>query len=159
MKALTPAQAHYVREVCKHGNQSEAYRQAYPRSRKWQEQSVKVAASRLMSLANVSLTVAKIRAETEKKAGMSREQFIQKWLDLERDSKSLYDRREALKGIAAACGYNAPLKIETKDEKTLVVRVVGLEDRIRAVLSRSQVSDAEVVGIGSCAKQLEGGAA
>jgi len=110
----------------------------------------------MMARSNIYARVAELRAETEKKAGMTRDEFVQKWLALERDSKTLYDRREALKGIAEACGYKAPLKIETKDEKTLVVRVIGLEERIRAVLdrSRAQVVDAEIVGSG--VKQLGG---
>jgi hypothetical protein len=155
-RGLTPAHARFAREVSRHGNQSEAYRVAFPKSRKWKQEAVAVSASRLMDNPNVAVMVEKLRAETEKRTGKSRLEWLEEVARLAWDRKNA-DQLSALVQYGKAQGYYEPEKLIVKNEKTLNIRVVGLEERIAAVLSRSQVSDAEVVG--SCAKQIEGGAA
>ena len=58
---LTPQQEKFVQEVVSGKNQSEAYRVAYPASRRWQPATVHQAASRLMADSKVSARVASLQ--------------------------------------------------------------------------------------------------
>lgn len=161
-KVLTRADSIFCAQVASGKSQSEAYRIAFPRSRKWKDRSVHAEASRMMAKPMVSARVAELVAATEKETGMTREIWVEKWMAVERDSKSLFDRREALKEIGKAQGYYKPQKVELPEGLELPVRIIGLEERIRAVMVMSKkqleiadAEDAEVVGSG--VKQLEGG--
>lgn len=62
MKPLTAQQEAFALHVAGGMSQSEAYRQAYPRSTKWKPEAVHQAGAKMMNLANVSARVAELRA-------------------------------------------------------------------------------------------------
>lgn len=59
---LTPAQEAFARGVTAGLSQAEAYRQAYPKSRKWKAEAVHQSGSRLIALPHVSARVAVLQA-------------------------------------------------------------------------------------------------
>ena len=65
---LTNQQEVFAQEVVKHGNQSEAFRVAYPRSRAWKVESVWSKASELMANVKVQERVSELRALIEREA-------------------------------------------------------------------------------------------
>lgn len=67
---LTPMQEAFVRGIASGLSQSEAYRQAYPRSQKWAAESVRVNAAKLSADTNVSLRIKELQAEAAKIAGL-----------------------------------------------------------------------------------------
>jgi len=102
---LSTPRERFAQEVAAGKNQSEAYRLAYPKSRNWKDSSVHSKASTLMADVKVSARVTALLSQTEKACAMSRDAWLNKWMDVERDSKSLHDRREALREIGKALGY------------------------------------------------------
>jgi acyl-CoA reductase-like NAD-dependent aldehyde dehydrogenase len=132
-QAMTPQRERFCQEVAKHGNQSEAYRVAYPRALKWAPESVQVSASRLMADAMVSLRVAALRAAEEKKLGMSREKWLSRLADLAGANKPDDVALRALEQIGKALGYYAAQRVEVRSE--LNIRVVGIEARVAALIA------------------------
>lgn len=65
---LTPQQEIFVQEVIRTGNQREAYRTAYPNSRKWKDSSVDTEASRLLNSPKVSPRFKELRERLKKEA-------------------------------------------------------------------------------------------
>lgn len=61
-KGLTPQQEAFAREVASGKSQAEAYRVAYPRSRRWKPEAVWAQASQLAADRRVSLRVAELQA-------------------------------------------------------------------------------------------------
>jgi phage terminase small subunit len=84
MRKLTQAQENFARLYVELGNAAEAYRQAYPKSQKWQDQSVRVNASKLLADANISLTVSNLRQVAADAAKITLESHL-KELELLRD--------------------------------------------------------------------------
>lgn len=80
-KKLTVAQEKFIYELIKGTTQSEAYMIAYPTTRKWQPQSVHVAASKLMAQPHIQTHYNKLleefRAREKEKTGWTREQSIE----------------------------------------------------------------------------------
>jgi len=73
MTKLTPMQEKFCQEFIKTGNQSEAYRRAYPKSLKWKPETVTERASVLMRDSNVSTRVKELQAKIEKKNEITKE--------------------------------------------------------------------------------------
>ena len=73
MTKLTPMQEKFCQEFIKTGNQSEAYRRAYPKSLKWKPETVTERASVLMRGSNVSTRVKELQAKIEKKNEITKE--------------------------------------------------------------------------------------
>lgn len=67
-KGLTPQQEAFAREVAAGKSQAEAYRMAYPRSRKWKPDAVWVHASQLAADGQVSLRIAELQAAAAEQA-------------------------------------------------------------------------------------------
>ncbi len=76
-RGLTGQQERFCLEYSKSGNASAAYRIAYPKSRKWKDTSVNVAATRMAAKTNVSLRIAELRALVVKRTDMSIERWAQ----------------------------------------------------------------------------------
>ena len=68
-RKLTTAQQIFCREVVLKDNQSEAYRIAYPKSRKWKDQSVWTKAAELASRVQVKSRIQELRAHTDYRLG------------------------------------------------------------------------------------------
>jgi len=63
MSRLTPRQEAFAMAFVETGNASEAYRQAYPRSRNWKPETVYSKASHMLADDKVSARVAELKAE------------------------------------------------------------------------------------------------
>ena len=70
---LTPMQEKFCQEFIKIGNQSEAYRRAYPKSLKWKPESVNEVASTLMANIKVLSRVKALQEKQEQKNEISKE--------------------------------------------------------------------------------------
>ena len=137
MKGLSPQRERFCQEVAKHGNQSQAYRVAYPRSEKWKPEAVTVRASEMMACGNVAVRVAALRAAEEKKMGISREKWLARLADLAGENKPDDVALRALEQIGKALGYYAAQRIEVRSE--LNIRVVGIEARVAALIAMREV--------------------
>lgn len=62
MKSLTPRQEAFARNVAAGMSQSDAYRQAYPRSMEWTQPAVAAAGAKMMNLTHVSIRVKELQA-------------------------------------------------------------------------------------------------
>ena len=76
MKKLTQAQENFARLYVELGNAAEAYRQAYPKSQKWQDQSVWAKASAALKADKVSIRVSKLRQEAQAKTIITLESHL-----------------------------------------------------------------------------------
>jgi phage terminase small subunit len=76
MRKLTQAQENFARLYVELGNAAEAYRQAYPKSQKWQDQSVWAKASALANADMVSIRVSKLRQSAESKTLITLESHL-----------------------------------------------------------------------------------
>jgi phage terminase small subunit len=76
MRKLTQAQENFARLYVELGNAAEAYRQAYPKSQKWQDQSVWVKASALANSDKVSVRVSELRHLAAEKTQITLESHL-----------------------------------------------------------------------------------
>lgn len=65
---LTKQQEAFIQEVIKTGNQRQAYRKAYPGSRKWKDESVDSEASRLLNSPKVSTRYSELQERLKNEA-------------------------------------------------------------------------------------------
>lgn len=73
---LTPAQEAYCQGRAKGATQREAYRCAYPKSAKWKDSSIDVAACKLEAAAKVSQRLAELMAEAAERAVVTRAEIL-----------------------------------------------------------------------------------
>ncbi len=83
---LTPKQEAYCLARTRGLSQRQAYREAYPHTVSWREDSVDVAASRLEGDAKVSLRLAELREAAAKEARITRAQVIDRLADIADDA-------------------------------------------------------------------------
>lgn len=74
--ALTLNQEKFCVYYVETGNQSEAYRRAYPKSLKWKEGAVWSKASNLMNNGNVQARVKELQKKAESKSEITRERIL-----------------------------------------------------------------------------------
>lgn len=122
--ALTPRQEKFARAVAEGKSQAEAYREAYPKSERWKDAAVWVAASRLLANAKVSLRVAELRAELAEKSLWSREQSVKTLAEIAAAGEKDSDRVKAVAELNKMHGFNAPEKVEHSGSITQVTRRV-----------------------------------
>ena len=126
-RPLSPQRERFCQEVAKSGNQSEAYRVAFPSSKAWTDKILWSHASQLMRDGKVKVRVAQLRRETETRLGMSRQRWLEKWVVLAGKGQP-GDRMRALENIGKALGYYAPEQHEVLVAGTVVH--VDLSDRL-----------------------------
>lgn len=83
---LTPKQEAYCLARCRGLTQRQAYREAYPASRKWQESTVDERASRLESDYKVHTRLTELREAAAREARITRAQVIDRLADLAEDA-------------------------------------------------------------------------
>lgn len=102
---LTNQQEIFAQEVVKHGNQSEAYRVAYPRSRKWKPETVWSESSTMMTHPKVSERVSELRALIERDAIADASERRRFWTETMRNKDGdMKDRLKASELIGRADG-------------------------------------------------------
>jgi hypothetical protein len=97
MGKLTQAQENFARLYVELGNAAEAYRQAYPKSQKWQDQSVWAKASALANSDKVSIRVSKLRQSAESKTLITLESHLNELESLREMAKEQGDISSAIK--------------------------------------------------------------
>lgn len=75
-KGLTPAQERFSQEVAAGKSQAEAYRTAYPKSTRWKDAAVWVAASKLMDNPKVSVRVKALQEQHAAKLEITAERVL-----------------------------------------------------------------------------------
>jgi phage terminase small subunit len=115
---LTPKQEKYVQELIKGKSQREAYKAAYPNSRKWKDKSVDEKACTLFANVKIKSRYDELQAKAEKKAVWTREQAINDLVRVKElceqyilnndniDSKTANVVLSAIKELNNMCGYN-----------------------------------------------------
>lgn len=91
---LTPQMEAFCVSLARTGNQSEAYREAYPKS-KMNPNSLAVAASRLAALPKIQLRLSQLRSDVRKASGITLTEHM-------RDLRSLRDAARAAKQFGPA---------------------------------------------------------
>jgi len=76
MSNLTANQEKFCQVYIQTGNQSESYRQAYPKSLKWKPESVNVNASKMLSDTKVSQRVKELQDKQEKKHDITKDKIV-----------------------------------------------------------------------------------
>ena len=79
---LNPQRERFAQEVACGKSQSDAYREAYAKSRKWKAETVQQAASRLMADSKVYARVEELRRPILEKVGLTLEDHLTKLADL-----------------------------------------------------------------------------
>jgi hypothetical protein len=136
MKAnLNSQQELFCQQVVLGKNQSEAYNIAYPRSLKWKDDVVRVNASRLMSKANIRLTIAEIRDNHAKRNEVKLDEVLENLAKYLRfNIKSIVNSNGTLKGFdemtddEAACIASFEIYESSKGGE-----VVGILKRIKLI--------------------------
>jgi hypothetical protein len=76
MKELTSQQEKFCRLVAEGASQASAYREAYPKSQKWKENSVMCESSKLMRHTHISHRVNVLKEELNRKSLWTREEAV-----------------------------------------------------------------------------------
>lgn len=74
---LTPQQERFAQEIGAGRSGVDAYRAAYPKAKAWQDQSVRVNASKLLASTNISQRISKIQAEAAQHAGLEASKVLE----------------------------------------------------------------------------------
>lgn len=128
---MTPPQEKFARLVAEGSNQADAYREAYPRSRKWTDKAVWEKASHTAALGKVKARVAELRraanAKTALKIGEMQTILSDRIRELVAANGATADLCRAADSLARISGWNAP-------EAVLAAAVViSPEERARRV--------------------------
>jgi hypothetical protein len=129
IKPMSPQQERFASEVAKHGNQSEAFRVAFPASRNWKPESVNAKASHLMAVGKVRARVNALRKITEKRLGMSRIQWLEEIAKLARDRKNPR-QLDALVQFGKAQGYYEPERLVVDNKVQVTVLHMTIDERL-----------------------------
>ena len=128
---LTQAQENFARLYVELGNAAEAYRQAYPKSQKWKDQSVWAKSSALVNSDKVSIRVSKLRHEAKERSVITLETHL--------------NELELLREMAKEQGnLNAAIQAEVSRGKAkgLYVTKVEVDDAPHPTVVNVQVVDA-----------------
>lgn len=111
---MTTRQEKFARNLAKGMSQRQAYRDAYPNSRKWKVENVDAKASTLAKTAKVSARLAELKRKAESEAVMSRQERLEALSRIaQRNEKSSpKDAIAAIKALNDMTGDNAPVKQE-----------------------------------------------
>lgn len=125
---LTQKQEKFVQELIKGKSQRQAYRTAYPNSKKWKDNVVDVKASELLKNGKVSVRYNELRGKVikraEEKAIITAEEIIQGIADIAKDDISNYLDFKTEKVVVAYDDDGKPIMdyrtiVDLKDSKTI----------------------------------------
>lgn len=129
---MTSRQEKFARLVAEGKPKAEAYREAYPRSRKWKDNSVKVRASRLASNANILPIIQKLRkaanAKTALKIGEMQTILSDRIRAIVDAGGNTADLCRAVDSLARISGWNQPDAVAVA-----AVQIVTPEERARRI--------------------------
>lgn len=125
---LTQKQEKFVQELIKGKSQRQAYRAAYPNSKKWKDNVVDVKASELLKNGKVSVRYNELRGKVikraEEKAIITAEEIIQGIADIAKDDISNYLDFKTERVVVAYYNDGTPIMdyrtiVNLKDSKTI----------------------------------------
>ena len=135
MSELSQQREEFCRVYVETDNGSEAYRQAYPRSRHWKPQAVHVAASKLLANDKVAVRVSELKAQKAQeyrreaeKRGVTPAQIID-----EQSCSAFLDPAELLDGEGRLLAIRAMPERARRAVKKLKVRKLGEDVEVTEV--------------------------
>lgn len=109
-----PRHERFAQLIAQGRSRADAYREVYPRSRKWKESALHKRASALALTGEVSGRVEALKAAAADAAVMSAHDAQVRLSRLARDEALRpMETIASIKALADLCGYNAPTKTET----------------------------------------------
>jgi phage terminase small subunit len=121
---LDPVREKFVQEYHQHGNASEAYRKAKPRSKSWKPEAIHVNASKLLSEAKVQLRLSELQRMSAEKHDITIEtitQMLKEDRELARQNVQSSAAVSAVMGLAKVHGLIVDKnEITGKDGQALV---------------------------------------
>lgn len=112
MRALTAQQEAFAQAIADGMSQADAYRQAFPRSKAWQDSSVYEAASKMR--AKLAPRVAELQAAIAEKALWTREQSVKVLSEVATRAEKDADRVRAVAELNKMHGFEAATTIVHK---------------------------------------------
>ena len=128
-KNLTPKQEDFCRYYIETGNASEAYRRAY-NAEKMQPQTIKVKASQMLVLDNISVTIEKMRAEIAKRHEVTEDSLIAELEEARDLAKNLMNPAamvSATMGKAKITGFDKKIIQHQNPDGSAIVPVTRIE--------------------------------
>lgn len=98
--SLTLQQEAFCNAYLELGNASDAYRKAYENCKKWEPQSVHVAASKLLSVSKVSLRISALRADLAKDNKISLQTVLDELIQSANRSKEVGKERDVVNALS-----------------------------------------------------------
>lgn len=111
-RELTPAEENFTQLLAAGKTQSDAYREAFPQSQRWKDETLWPKASNLAKSNKVQTRLKQLQERLEEKALWSREQSVQTLLTVINDPDKKTDIIAAVKELNAMHGFNAPQVID-----------------------------------------------
>lgn len=138
---LTPQQTKFAIEVASGKTQSDAYRFAYPKSKKWNDKGVWEKASTLMTNVKVQQRIAEIQANASRKAEVTLIHVLEKLAELLNfNLKTIFNEDGTMKQIhemtdqEAACIQDYQVEeIWNRTEQIGVIKKVKLVDKLGVI--------------------------
>jgi phage terminase small subunit len=119
---VTSRQEVFCQAVANGSNYSNAYRQAYPRSKKWSDKSVNHRASKLYTV--VFPRIEEIKAELAQKNLWTREQSVMVLREIAEQGEKGSERVAAVKELNSMHGFNEPKKHDhTSSDGSMTPRI------------------------------------
>jgi len=109
---LTVEQELFCSLRCKGRNQSDAYREAVPKSAKWKPETIWVRASEWSSMRKVQVRIEQIHDELKAKGVWTREDSARTLVEVIESPDKKSDIIAAVKVLNEMHGYNAPKQVE-----------------------------------------------
>lgn len=100
---------------------AESYRRANPRSLKWKDKTVWSRASELMADSKVSGRIKELQAEAAKNAILTRQEWLQRMIDVADGGEDQPSRLKALIEFGKAEGFYEAEKLDVKHAGAVVV--------------------------------------
>ena len=119
---MTPQQEKFAQEVAYGKSKSDAYRIAFPKSLKWNPQSVANQANKLMGHPDIPPRIDSIKAELAERGLWTREDSARALIGVVRSPDKASDIVSAVKALNEMHGFDAPIEIKHSGEITAITR-------------------------------------
>lgn len=147
MSDLTAQREAFARAIAKGGTQADAYREAYPVSKKWKDKSVHEKASALMKDGKVMSRVDELRAKAAAKVVLTVENLIAELEEARAAALTAGPSPQSSAAVAATMGKAKLLGLDKQ-----VVELTG-KDGGAINIRATQLSDDELAQIAAQAKK------
>lgn len=147
MSDLTPQREAFARAVAKGGTQADAYREAFPASKKWKDNAVHVKASEMMADGKVKVRVEELRAKAANKVVLTVENLIAELEEARAAALTAGPSPQSSAAVAATMGKAKLLGLDKQ-----VVELTG-KDGGAIQIRATQLSDDELAQIAAQAKK------